>query len=136
MALFSSWVSLFDSKFSSFFFDLGLTAVFLTFDDFIDCFSEVCFSTYRCSNFSVVNFFNPVLKFIFWEGHKILRILFYVVPVKSKVKISQNHVASQNIWTLTKISDKIPWLSKYREFSPYANFITANFITAVFQNYY
>ena len=24
----------------------------------------------------------------------------------------------------------------YREFSPYANFITANFITAVFQNYY
>ena len=27
-------------------------------------------------------------------------------------------------------------LVKYREFSPYANFITANFITAVFQNYY
>ena len=25
--------------------------------------------------------------------------------------------------------------SWYREFSPYANFITANFITAVFQNY-
>ena len=24
----------------------------------------------------------------------------------------------------------------YREFSPYANFITANFVTAVFQNYY
>ena len=24
----------------------------------------------------------------------------------------------------------------YREFLPYANFITANFITAVFQNYY
>ena len=24
----------------------------------------------------------------------------------------------------------------YREFSPYANFITANFISAVFQNYY
>ena len=23
----------------------------------------------------------------------------------------------------------------YREFSPYANFITANFVTAVFQNY-
>ena len=28
------------------------------------------------------------------------------------------------------------FFSKYREFSPYANFITANFITAVFQNYY
>ena len=26
--------------------------------------------------------------------------------------------------------------NKYREFSPYANFITANFVTAVFQNYY
>ena len=26
--------------------------------------------------------------------------------------------------------------SFYREFSPYANFITANFITAVFRNYY
>ena len=25
---------------------------------------------------------------------------------------------------------------QYMEFSPYANFITANFITAVFQNYY
>ena len=24
----------------------------------------------------------------------------------------------------------------YREFSPYANFINANFVTAVFQNYY
>ena len=29
----------------------------------------------------------------------------------------------------------IKWLL-YREFSPYANFITANFISAVFQNYY
>ena len=26
--------------------------------------------------------------------------------------------------------------NRYREFLPYANFITANFITAVFQNYY
>ena len=25
--------------------------------------------------------------------------------------------------------------AQYREFSPYANFITANFVTAVFQNY-
>ena len=25
---------------------------------------------------------------------------------------------------------------QYREFSPYANFITAKFITAIFQNYY
>ena len=25
---------------------------------------------------------------------------------------------------------------RYREYSPYANFITANFVTAVFQNYY
>ena len=25
---------------------------------------------------------------------------------------------------------------EYREFLPYANFITANFITVVFQNYY
>ena len=25
---------------------------------------------------------------------------------------------------------------EYREFSPYANFITANFVAAVFQNYY
>ena len=28
------------------------------------------------------------------------------------------------------------YAKEYREFSPYANFITANFITAVFQNYY
>ena len=28
------------------------------------------------------------------------------------------------------------WILTYREFSPYANFITANFITVVFQNYY
>ena len=27
-------------------------------------------------------------------------------------------------------------LYTYRDFLPYANFITANFITAVFQNYY
>ena len=27
------------------------------------------------------------------------------------------------------------WTATYREFSPYANFITANFVTAVFQNY-
>ena len=27
-------------------------------------------------------------------------------------------------------------LGKYREFSPHANFITANFVTAVFQNHY
>ena len=26
--------------------------------------------------------------------------------------------------------------SDYREFLPYANFITVNFVTAVFQNYY
>ena len=34
---------------------------------------------------------------IFWEGHKILQnlhLLSYVVPVKSKLKISQNFVAS------------------------------------------
>ena len=30
----------------------------------------------------------------------------------------------------------IQHIQKYREFSPYANFISANFITAVFQNYY
>ena len=27
-------------------------------------------------------------------------------------------------------------LLNYREFLPYVNFITANFVTAVFQNYY
>ena len=35
---------------------------------------------------------------IFWEGHNILRILLlsYVVPVKSKVKISQTSSESMN----------------------------------------
>ena len=41
-------------------------------------------------------------------------------------------------WNFQKISLKrtVRSESYYREFSPYANFITANFITAVFQNYY
>ena len=34
------------------------------------------------------------------------------------------------------ISLIIQYIPEYREFLPYANFITANFITAVFQNYY
>ena len=59
---------------------------------------------------------------IFWEGHNILQIfnfnllLSYVVPVKSKVKISQNLVAfsecinfkiSQNFWTLIGQINKV-----------------------------
>ena len=32
--------------------------------------------------------------------------------------------------------EMVSYLKNYREFLPYANFITANFITAVFQNYY
>ena len=31
---------------------------------------------------------------------------------------------------------KIHQFTIYREFSPYANFITANFVTTVFQNHY
>ena len=59
---------------------------------------------------------------IFWEGHKILRNLplTFDYSTYSQGKVSQNFVAS----------------SEYREFLPNANFITANFITAVFQNYY
>ena len=36
---------------------------------------------------------------IFWEGHKILQNLSYVVTVKSTVEISQNFVAF-SIWTI------------------------------------
>ena len=48
-------------------------------------------------NYASLNIFRLRKVHIFWEGHKILQIstllLSYVVPVKSKVEISQNCVA-------------------------------------------
>ena len=46
---------------------------------------------------------------IFWEGHTILRnlhLLSYVVPVESKVKISQNFVAFSEYMNFKKSYSK------------------------------
>ena len=60
---------------------------------------------------------------IFWEGHKILRnfhltsvLCTYVVPVKSKVKISQKPILwpPQNIWPLSKWS-----ITSFSEYTHY-----------------
>ena len=48
---------------------------------------------------------------IFWEGHKICEIftllLSYVVPVKSKVKISQNFVAFSEYMNFKRIENEL-----------------------------
>jgi hypothetical protein len=51
---------------------------------------------------------------------------------------SQGNITNHRINRLSQqhFKEKSAKISLYREFSPYANFITANFITAVFQNYY
>ena len=38
-------------------------------------------------------------------------------------------------WFCVYVATKVNWHLKYRGFSPYANFISANFIAAVFQNF-
>ena len=65
--------------------------------------------------------FDPSLDFgglmlKFWEGHKISRnlhlLLSYVVPVKSKVKISQNFVAFSEYMNFNKARPTKPYLPK------------------------
>ena len=54
-----------------------------------------------------------------------------------KMKISEQvKYANILVFKVTKTIFVKEFHSTYREFLPNANFITANFITAVFQNYY
>ena len=55
---------------------------------------------------------------------------------QSKESVCSSNNPCQNDGECIDKEVKIDAKVIYREFSPYANFITANFITAVFQNYY
>ena len=73
---------------------------------------------------------------IFWEGHKIFTLLLsYVVPVKSKVKISKNFVAFSEYMNFSMLSLALAWPCRKSDWSLFQDkYVSIIWIADNFQN--